>query len=309
VLAGAGLVSFLWVTVPAGAVVLALTVRIVRADTPLRPSWHWAAWWPLLRDTLPYTAAVAVNVVYFRVTILIMSLQASARQTGYFATSFRVIEVLLGVPALLIGAAYPILARAARDDGERFSYAMGRILGLAVLFGAWVAMNLVVGADLAIRILAGSGAKPAVEVLRIQGIALAATSVAVAAGYGLLTERRHAAMLWGNLAALCVTVALTLALVPVSGARGAAVATLSAEFVLAAVLLAVLLNRHRELAPSLRGAPIVIALAGLGVLAGWRAGLPDVIGLVVANVVFGAGLVVMRQFPPEVRDALRSRAA
>lgn len=309
VLAGAGLVPFLWVTVPAGAVVLAVTAGLVRGETPLRPSWSPTGWWPLLRDTLPYTAAVAVNVVYFRVTILVMSIEATARQTGYFATSFRVVEVLLGVPALVIGAAYPILARSARDDAARFVYAMNRILDLAVVFGAWIAMNLVVGAHLAIRILAGDKAEPAVAVLRIQGIALVATAVAVAAGYALLTDRRHAPMLWANLASLVVAVGLTLALVPGSGAHGAAWATLSAEMVLACVLLAVLLARRGELAHGLRGAPVVLAIAGAGVLLGWRTGLPDGVGLVVANAVFLAGLVVFRRFPPEVRDAIRGRAA
>src|SRR5690606_24815147 len=131
---------------------------------------------------LPYTAAVALNVVYFRVTILVMSLEASRLETGYFATSFRVVEVLLGIPALVIGAAYPILARAERDDAERFRYAMRRILELALLLGVWMAVCCVVGAQAAIDVLAGDEAQPAVAVLRVQGLTLAATGVGVACG-------------------------------------------------------------------------------------------------------------------------------
>jgi O-antigen/teichoic acid export membrane protein len=307
VLAGAGIVPFLWVSVPAGVIVLAMTVPLVRGRTPLRPALHRDVWWPLLRDTLPFTAAVAVNVVYFRVTILIMSLRATALETGYFATSFRVVEVLVGVPALVVGAAYPILARAALDDAERFRYAMRRILDLAVLFGAWLSMNLVVGAELAIRILAGEAGGPAVGVLRIQGLALLATSAAVAGGYGLLTLRRYGPLLAANACALVVAAGLTLALAPGSGARGAAVATLSAEIVLAAIQLGALVHERRDLANGLAGVPVTLAIAGAGVLAWWLLGTPEILGLLVANVVFLAGLLVTRRFPPEIADALRSQ--
>jgi O-antigen/teichoic acid export membrane protein len=305
VLADAGLVPFLWLTAPVGLLLLGLTVVLVRGAMPLRPSLRWAEVWPLLRDTLPYTAAVAVNVVYFRVTILVMSLQASELETGYFATSFRVVEVLLGIPALVIGAAYPILARAERDDDERFTYAMRRILELSLLLGTWMAMCCVVGAQAAMDVLAGDEAEPAVDVLRIQGLTLVATGVAVAAGYGLLTLRRYAALLWMNGAALVGSIVLTLALVPSMGAEGAAVATLGAESVMAIGVLAVLLRLRPALAGGLRAAPLILAVAAAAVAVGLLAGLPALVALVAANVVFVAGLVAVRRFPPEVREVLR----
>jgi O-antigen/teichoic acid export membrane protein len=305
VLAGAGLVPFLWLGAPVAALVLVLTAGLVRGEMGLGASLRWAQAWPLLRDTLPYTAAVALNVVYFRVTILVMSLQASELETGYFATSFRVVEVLLGVPALVIGSAFPILARAERDDDERFAYAMRRILELSLLLGVWMAMCCVTGAQVAIDVLAGAQGQPATAVLRIQGLTLIATGLAVACGYALLTLRRYREMLWMNGAALAGSVALTLALVPGLGARGAAIATLGAESVLAAGVLTVLLRARPALAGGLRGAPAILAAGGAGVAAGLLTGLPALAGLVVSNVVFAAGLVLARRVPPELRDLLR----
>jgi Na+-driven multidrug efflux pump len=116
-------------------------------------------------------------------------------------------------------------------------------------------------------------------------------------------------MLWANAASLVVAVALTLVLVPGHGARGAAVATLAAEVVLAAVLLAVLLRGTPALLAGLRGAPAALIAAGLGVLAWWRLGPPDVLALLIANAVFALGLVLTGRFPPEVRDAVRRHAA
>jgi O-antigen/teichoic acid export membrane protein len=285
-------------------VALATTIVLVRGRTPMRPALHREIWWPLVKDTLPYTAAVALNVVYFRLTILIMSLRASDLETGYFATSFRIVEVLLTLPALVVSSAYPILARAARDDQERYGYAMKRILDLGVIFGAWLSMNLVVGAELAVDILAGGEGGPAVPVLRIQGLALLVTSLGVATGYGLLTLRRHVPMLVANAVSIAVVVALTLLLVPGSGAQGAAIAAVVAESVLCALQLAAFLRGRGALAAGLYGSPMTLAAAGAGVLAWWLLDEPEVAGLFVANAVFAGGLLITGRFPPEVGHAL-----
>jgi O-antigen/teichoic acid export membrane protein len=305
VVAGAGLVPFLWVGVPLCLILFFWAVLLVGPKMPLRPSLHWGELWTLLRDTLPYTFAIALNTVYFRVTILVMSIEASELQTGYFGTSFRVVEVLISIPALVIGAAYPILARAERDDDDRFSYAMRRILELSLILGTWMAMCCVVGAQVAIDVLAGSEGEPAVDVLRIQGITLVSTGISVAAGYGLLTLRRYRAMMLLNTLALVVTVGLTLALVGPLGAQGAAIATAGTESVLAVGVLIVLIRLRPDLAGGLKSVPVILLIGGAGVAAGWLTGLPALVGLVVANVVFLAGIVVARKVPPELRDIIR----
>jgi O-antigen/teichoic acid export membrane protein len=281
-----------------------MTYVLVRGRMDLRASLRWAQVWPLLRDTIPYTAAVALNVVYFRVTILVMSLQASNAQTSYFATSFRVVEVLLGIPALVIGSAYPILARAERDDDDRFDYAMKRILEL----GVWMAMCTTAGAKVAIDVIGGSDFAPSVDVLRIQGLTLAATGVSVAAGYGLLTLRRYRAMLVMNAVALVVTIVLTLILVPAMGAQGAALATVLTETVLAIGIIGALLHYRPALARGLIGAPLIIAVGAAGVGVALLSGVPALPALVLANVVFVAGIVLIRRVPPEIADVLRRKA-
>ena len=305
VLAGAGLVPFLWLGVPLCLILLVWAIALVGRKMPLSASLRWGEIWPLLKDTLPYTFAVALNVVYFRVTILVMSIEASALQTGYFATSFRVVEVLLGIPALVIGAAFPILARAERDDDDRFVYAMRRILELSLILGTWMAMCCVVGAQVAIDVLAGDEGQPAVEVLRIQGITLVSTGLAVACGYGLLTLRRYRAMMILNCVALVLSVVLTLALVDPLGAKGAAIATVGTETSLAIGVVLVLLRYRPELLAGLTAVPVILAIGGVSVAVGLLTGLPALVGLVVANLVFVAGLALARRIPPELRDVIR----
>jgi O-antigen/teichoic acid export membrane protein len=270
------------------------------------PRMHGAEWWPMIRETLPYAAAIAVNTLYFRITIVVMSLVAASQQTGYFATSFRVTEILIGVPALAIGAAFPILSRSARDDPQRFAYAGERIIELAAIAGIALALVVALSAPFVIDVLAGSAGEPAAPVLEIQAIAVAATFLTNAGGFMLLSMRRHTALLVTNGGALVLNLVLTLVLVHTAEAQGGAIAGVLAEAALAASLMVIIVRaRAAQIHPA--------RLAGIG-----AAGLAAAAPLLVAGVhplirtaaglaIYGALLTVLRLLPPEIGHAVQRR--
>jgi O-antigen/teichoic acid export membrane protein len=305
VIAGAGVVPFLATPIPAALAALALTAWLIRG-VPLRPAFELEEWRPLLRDTLPFAAATVLSVVYFRMAIVLMSLLATDLETGYFATSYRVLEVLIGVPALLVGAAFPILARAARDDQARLRYALGRLTEVALIGGTLMALCLVLGAGFFMDVIGGDQADPSVPVLRIQGPALIATFLAATYQFGLLSLRNHKALLGVNAAALVTSVGLTVALVGPYGAQGAAVATLAAEVVLAAGSLAFL---SRTAVGTVLPGPTVgkVAVAAALACSVLLAPLPEVARAALGAALYLATLLVLRAFPAELLDVLPPR--
>ena len=305
VAAQADLGLFFLAQIPAFALTLMLVARLVSRIMPFRPAFHPRRWWPLLHATFAYAIAVALNAAYFRIAILALSLLATERETGYFATAFRVIEVLIAVPALIIGAAFPILARAARDDRDRLDYAAGRLVEVGVVMGVWLALGIFLAAEPIIRLLAGDQSDPSIGLLRIQSFALVATFVIVASGYVLLSLHRHRTILLINVAALATSLGLSAVLVPAYGATGAAVALLGAEVVLAVASLAALVRLRPALGETLRRAPVVIAAGACAGLIGVVPGLPSVAAAVLGLLAYPLLLVVMRRFPPEVSHALR----
>ena len=68
-----------------------------------------------------------MNVVYFRVLMIMISLLASHDETGLFATSFQVFAVLFSLPLLVLSSALPLLSVAGRDDGERLRFGLQRM--------------------------------------------------------------------------------------------------------------------------------------------------------------------------------------
>ncbi|HLB22261.1 MAG TPA: oligosaccharide flippase family protein [Solirubrobacteraceae bacterium] len=303
-LAGAGLLPLLAVAIPASAVSLLFTIPLVVRYTSLRPSFHAGRWWGLLRETIPWAVIAAVSIVYFRLALVLMSLISSAVQTGYFATSFRITEVLVAIPVLVISAAFPILARAEREDSERFDFASGRIFELALFAGTLLVLALEVGAGFAIHVIAADKADPSVAVLRIQGLALIASFVAVACGYPLLMLRRYREVLFANLLALAISAILTLSLAPSHGARGAALAALIAEVGLA-LSQAVMLRRAAPGVAMRLGTILAVAVGGgAAVAVGLALPVHPLVGASVAVAVYLAILRLLGRLPPELGELL-----
>jgi PST family polysaccharide transporter len=304
VLAGSRLLPFLAIPIPVGLCALVPTVMLVRGHRALLPTFNWDRWRKLLLLVLPYAASVAASALYFRVSILLVSALSNAHQLGYFGASYRMIEVLTLIPGLLVSAAFPIFARAARDDHERLGYALGRVFEVALLIGAWLAVSIAVGASIAVSIIGGPSFKPAVAVLAIQGVALGLSFVSVVWANGLLSLGLYRQILMLNVAGLILNAALVVALVPLDGARGAAIATAIAELCSAGAQAFVVTRGRPQLHPSLRIVPRVALAVALGLSPLGLAGVPTIARLAISMSLFATTLVVTRALPAELRDLM-----
>lgn len=300
VVAGAGLLPFYAATIPAGIVAVALTAWLVRGEMPLVPSVQLGEWRALFRHTISFSLATAVIAVYFRVAIVVVSLLTNPHQTGYFAVSFRVIEVLISVPVLLVGVAFPIFARAASNDPARLRYAVGRAFDTLWLLGLAIAIALFVGAPIIIRIVAGPLFGPSEAVLRIQGLALIASFVSAVWGYTLLSLHRYRQILIASLVALALTVGLTATLSSLDGARGAAIATAVCEFALMGMLAFAVYSSG--LRPAITFSALRRSLLAAALAAATLAipGLADAARLALALVIYGVALLVLGAVPKEI---------
>jgi O-antigen/teichoic acid export membrane protein len=304
VIAGAGLVPMLAIAIPAAGVSLAITIPLVARYTPLTPSFHVGHWWHLLRESIPWATISAVNIIYLRIAIVVMSLIATAVQTGYFAISFRIMEVLIGVPGMVIAPIFPILARSERNDRIRFARTSGRLFELSLLMATWLVVCVEVGAGFGIHVLADDKADPAITVLRIQGLSLIGNFMAMACGFPLLTMRRYRPVLIANLLALITSATITLLLAPSLGARGGALAVVVGETGLALVS-GLILTRALPDASLPLGAIPIAALAGCtATAAGVLLPIHPIAGVIVATGVYLAVLALCRRLPPELSELL-----
>jgi O-antigen/teichoic acid export membrane protein len=303
--AGASLLPFLGVSIVAGTAALLLLAWMVRLSVTVSVSCNWNRWRALFADTLPFALAVSIGAIYFYVTIIVMSLIASSLQTGFFATSFRVTQVALAIPAIVLTAIFPLLTRERGERGAQLQETMGKVLNVAVIFGVWMSLSMALGAAFIIDVIAGGRrGHAAVSVLQIQGLVLTASFVSASSMFGLLALRRYRQMLIATSSALALNIALGLILIPDLGARGGAIADVATETVMAVGLTFALIQavpRHgitAEIVPAVLLALTVAAAA-------WLLPVGSVARVGLATVLYFGILLITGAIPDEVRLAAR----
>ena len=302
-LAGAGLLTFLSLSIPVGLIVLVLAAGLVRSERSLAPHFSWARWRSLLIRILPYAAATAASILYFRLAIVMVSQLADRHQEGLFGASYRVIDVLTLMPGILASTALPIFARSADRDRGRFSYAIGRVFQMSLIVGAGAALTIAVGAPFVMQVLGGSQFKGAASVLSIQAIGLGATFPGLVWATGMLGLAMFRRILVVSLCSLAGIVLLLSVLVPADGAHGAAIATACGESFNALACGYVVARHHPEVLASLRVIPAVVLALAAAVATLAIPGIGALVHSLIAGAVYLAALVPLRAYPEEL-DAL-----
>jgi O-antigen/teichoic acid export membrane protein len=309
VIAGASLLPFYAVSSVAALTTLILTIALVRHQSPLRPSFHAARWRVLMSESLVYAAATALGAVYFRIVIVVMSLIANKYQTGYFSLSFRVLDVVNAIPWLLVTSAFPILARAARDDESRLRYSLQRLLEGSLVLGGWLSLCLVMGAPFAIAVLGKPEFHPSVALLRIIGAGVPATFLVATYSFALLSLRLYRQLIIANAVIVLVAIGLSVVLISADAARGGAFVTVSLEVLLAATYIAILVYTRPDLRPALERLPRIALSLALAFGAAFPFHSNGVIAPIVGSIVLLVALIVLRGIPEELIVAARSRTA
>jgi O-antigen/teichoic acid export membrane protein len=304
---GASLLPFFATTIVSGLAVLVATLLVVHKEIPLRPSVDRVAWREILRDVLPYAVATAVGLIYFRLAVILMSYVSTDYDTGIYSAAFRIVEVIGVIPWILVSSGFPILARAARDDESRLTYALQRLFEVSAIFGAWIALVVAIAASFAVDVIAGLPEfEDSVPVLRVLGLAVVTSFLVATWSFALLSIRAHRELLICNAIAAVVATVGVLVLAPAMGAMGAAIATLGAEASLALAYIVALRRGRSALTPQFGVVAKVLVAAAI---AGCAVFVPIhvVAQAIVASIVFWAVLLVLRAVPVELYNAALRR--
>jgi O-antigen/teichoic acid export membrane protein len=307
VLMRAPLLPFFAVTSVVGVAGVILTVALVHDQLTLRPAFQLARWRALMSASFVYAAATALGVIYFRIVVIAVNLLTNAKETGYFGLGFRILDLINAVPWLLVTAAFPILARAARDDGRRLRYALQRLFEGGLILGGWIAIGLVVGAPFVVSVIGGRSYSGSVVVLRMLGVGVPFTFLVATWAFALLSLKLHRQLIVVNAFVVVLAIVLSVALIPAGGATGAAIVTVTLEIVLSGGYAVALFTSRRDLRPSLGQVPRIALALTVAFAVAVVSPVHPVGAVLAGSVVFVAGLRLLGALPDELVQAVAER--
>lgn len=270
--------------------------------------WHFArrivtfsfAWdGVIIRETMrrcwPIAISIVFNLVYLKADMLILRATGTLEEVGYYGAAYRVVDILMMVPVMMMGVILPIATRAWTDGNAAMvrrvvqktwdafaAYSVPLVLGGVVI--AQPLMVLVAG-----DAFAASGAP-----LRVLLLAFGAATVSTLFGHLIVALHKQRAVMWVYGVDALLALVAYLIFIPRFGMMGAAWATFVSEL-FAAVVLGVIVVRTLRLHLSWSVCWRVCAAASLMALAvatvpQW----PVLAVLAVAAVVYGGALLIGR---------------
>jgi len=291
------LTGYLTLLVLANATSAAVVLRQTQKLLP----YHWqldrVVWQELWSVTWPVALTIALNLIYFKTDTIILSLFRSRGEVGLYGAAYKVLEVLLAVPAIIGGLVLPLAARyRSRQQTDKiknlFHGSFDALLagGLAIIVVCWLIgvpmMTTLAGAD-----FAQSGL-----VLGILSLATAFIFLGNAAGYFIfaLDKQKTTIPLYTIAAVAAVTCYLWL--IPRFGMWAAAWTTVGVEGFM--TLGSLLILKHYGLTPSASRLPKILLatfILGLGIkLIPWWW-----LGLIISGLFYLLALWLLKLLPQE----------
>ena len=229
---------------------------------------------------------------------------ASPRDVGLYSVAFRVVDVVLLLPALLLQVLFPVLVGRFENRPEDLEAGYRRVADLLAFTGIPLAILLAVFARDVLRVAGGPAYVDGGPSLAILAAGMAAVYVSSGMYYLLMAVGRDRVQLYWSMVGAAVSAAVSLVLVPRWGPVGAATAaSLAHASMLAGAALD--LRWHMGVNPWPRALPEVlgtaVAIGGLSVAV--RAGGG---GLLLALPLSGMVLATVLAASPRLRGELRA---
>lgn len=264
----AGMLAMVLVLTACNSIQFLLNLLFAGRHVRFRLAFDQLMWRKIVSASWPIGVSIALNLIYLKGDIIILSLVRSEAEVGLYGAAYKVLDVVTVVPMVFMGVVLPVIASSwAAGNGEDFSRRLGRAFDALSLFAIPLAIGTFpVAADL-MRLVAGHEFGPAGRYLSV--LMLAGSSVCWGALFGhaivALGLQRKAIWIYGVDAA--ISLVLYLILIPKFGAIGAAWVTFFSEaFIVAAT--AFMVTRATKTRPSfgIAGRALFAGIGMLGVL-------------------------------------------
>jgi len=212
--------------------------------------------WQLARASVAVSLTLLFTMLYFKIDIIMLQYMTTAETVGIYGAAFRILEVLMSIPATLTAVVFPRFARRFAGDRAALPQLFRRALALMAVLGAATCGASVLLAPLMIQIAFGQEFTAAIPLLRILITSLAIIFINYAVIYCLTAQNLQRVNARAAAVCFAVNIGLNALLIPRFQAMGAAWATVITEGVLLALtvpsLVRSLRSGHRQVAPQTR---------------------------------------------------------
>jgi len=254
--------------------------------------WRWSVLLRTARELIPYGLTGVLGNIQQRLDVTLLGLMVGTVAAGIYNVAYRAVFMLLFIPHFYSIAILPVASRLHAAGSTRLRQLYGRSVNLAVLIAVPASGGLTLVAPDVISLIFGADFSESVPLLRLLAWLLLLAFLRFVLGTFLTACGRQIDRTRAQGWTLPVAAILYAVLIPLFGVFGAAVAALSSEALLVALLSLYLWPRLGLPRPVSR---LVVASAGTAAFIGLFTLLGEVplVGVILGSAVLYLGVVLI----------------
>ncbi len=315
----AGIGSLLWyvgANVLNGLVVLLWVVLLLRGGAGMRIRWDRSQWWVWMREAAPLALGAALDTIYFRIDIIMLSIMASSTAAGIYNVGYKFSDLFGAVAIAVSTPALTLMVAAWPADPAAFRRTFRHTLLILAVAAVGACAAFLVYADPVITLVAEKRYAVGADAARLLVVGQGIHFFTILAFTTLVASRRNRLYPIAMLVGVVVNVALNIVLIPEYSYVGSGWATVITETIVL-VTMGIGVARIPGLRPfpwsgmaKTLGAGLVAAAVGVALLgrAPWPIGVAaiGVVYLILIHVISPNGPGGLRAFAGDPRDDLAS---
>lgn len=298
------LVTLLWIYVIGNFVNLLVSFWLVRAYAKIKFIFDWARWQQLAKEAWPLGIATILGVVSFKIDTVILSLFKNSTDVGIYGAAYKMFDFIVVLPAIFMGNVFPIITRYLNENDPRAKDVIQRSFNflslmawpafLGIFFLAKPIIGLVAGQEFleTSTLQVGQIAVNSVFVLQVLSFAVFLFFMTNLYPPLLIARGLQKVLILPYLSAAIFNVVANIIFIPHFSYLAAAVITFLTELIVLIINI-YLVWKYLRFVPSLSyWARIVPAALALGILLFWTSQLNIFITVILAILVYGAGIIL-----------------
>ncbi len=292
---GYGLLAVMVALIIANGLGFLLTLILARKFTRIYFTIDRKLWKRLFWEAVPMAIALVLMKIYFQFDIILLSIMKGSHDVGVYSAAYKVLEVLITLPVMLMGSILPSLTfHATKKHFKRVKHLFKKSFDVLMIIALPITVGGVILAAPLMNFVAGDKFAGSEKVLVWILIALSFIFMNHVIGHTLIAHNRQQRLIWQGVLGVVINLGLNLILIPRYSYTGAAVATVITE---AAVLflMVILVGKELKLWPNLvNPLKILASVFGMGVVVYFLSEFNLIIPMVIGGMVYFGLLYLFR---------------
>lgn len=219
----------------------ALAYILARKYNKIYFAFDFLYWKELIVKTVPMGLAIVLHLIYFKIDTLMLGAMQGPEHVGIYGPSYKIMEVMLIVPAIFISSVLPIYAKYLANKDSRINEALQKAFDFLIISALPIVAGIFMLAEPIVRLIAGDAflstslvdfaGQPAnsATVLKILIFAALASFITPPFSQLLVADGKQKMLILPNLFFVIVNVALNAIFIPRGSYVAAAFVTVLTE--------------------------------------------------------------------------------